>query len=134
MPIALNATTSYWTAGDSLVFQLIELEEDGRTPTGRRVFSQNMTLVANETSPATTTLGYSEQYDSMTSQFPGLTRQPATSTSSRLPPDTTYTQWTAQAAVTGSGSAGTPASSGATSTPTQGNAGERVKTSGSLWR
>ena len=86
-----------------------------------------MTLIANKTNPATTTSALSEVYASVTSQDSGAS---TTSTSSRLPPDTTYTQWTAQAAVT----SGTDWSSAAMASPTQGNAGERTKAGGLLWR
>ena len=121
--IWLNESVYIWAPGDSLVFQYIELAEDGRTPTGKRVFSQNYTLVANDTKPATATptIGVYTRSD--------LSFE-ITSTVSRLPPNPTYFTSTTTGAV--SDPASTTASS-ASETSLPANTGYRLLQKRSLW-
>jgi hypothetical protein len=123
-PVYFNDTLYLFAPGDSLVPQLIELEEDGSTPTGNRFFGPNITIVRNETSPITTTLKASEEATKL------LGTRSATATSSRAPPATTY-PWTAEPATTTAAAA-----SGGQSSPAQtsgpANAGSRSTKESSL--
>ena len=124
-PIYWNDTLYIFAPGDSFVAQLIELEEDGSTPTGKRFFGPNITIVRNETLPITTTLVLSEENSKLVG-----TNTAIISTSSRAPPATTY-PWTAEAATTTAAAA-----SGGQSSPAQtsgpANAGSRSTKGSSL--
>ncbi|KAH8081214.1 hypothetical protein HD553DRAFT_88883 [Filobasidium floriforme] len=123
-PWYYNDTIYLFAPGDSFVPQLIELSEDGSTPTGNRFFGQNITLVRNETLPITTTQVASDEISKL------LGTRTATATSSRAPPATTY-PWTAEAATTTAAAAsGGESSPAQTSAPA--NAGSRSTKGSSL--
>lgn len=134
-PVYINESVYLFAPGDCIVLQYIELSADGSTPTGRRAFSQNITIVRNETEPITTTLEWNEQ-------GPGgrrtETRTQSVFTTSRPPPNPTF-PWTAEVlpvtTTTGagaSGSSGTGASGTAVTTPA--NTAGRSKTISKFWQ
>lgn len=116
-PEKINETTHLFSPGDCFVAQLIELSEDGSTPTGRRFFAQNVTIVQNETLPITTTYGVSEN-----PLYPNTQSYSVVSTSSRAPPASTY-PWTAEAAAMSSSISGSGSGPAETSAPA--NTGSR---------
>lgn len=123
-PWYYNDTLYLFAPGDSFVPQLIELSEDGSTPTGTRFFGPNITLVRNETLPITTTDVASDELSKL------LGTRTVTATSSRAPPATTY-PWTAEAATTTAAAAsGGESSPAQTSAPA--NAGSRSTKESSL--
>jgi hypothetical protein len=134
-PIYINESVYIFAPGDSIVLQYIELSADGTTPTGRRAFSQNITLVKNETEPITTTLGLSEQRPGGAETM-SETRSVLTTT--RPPPSSTF-PWTAQVSpITTTTGAGTSESSSAgasgAAATTPANAGDKSRTVSKFWQ
>jgi hypothetical protein len=135
-PIYINESVYIFAPGDSIVLQYIELSADGSTPTGRRAFSQNITLVKNETEPITMTLNLGEQRPGGAQETMSETRSVLTTT--RPPPSSTF-PWTAQVSpITTTTGAGTSESSSAgasgAAATTPANAGDKSRTVSKFWQ